>query len=124
MILVVDDDPSVRQLVGDVLDLEGYEVRVAADGYEALREIEAARPDCVVLDVMMPGMSGHEVLARIREADGGPALPVVMLTAFADDEQAWRAWTGGVDYFLAKPFDPEQLTRCLEYLFADTPAAP
>jgi len=123
-ILVVDDDPSVRQLVGDVLDLEGYEVRVAADGYEALREIEAARPDCVVLDVMMPGMSGHEVLARIREADGGPALPVVMLTAFADDEQAWRAWTGGVDYFLAKPFDPEQLTRCLEYLFADTPAAP
>jgi DNA-binding response OmpR family regulator len=76
-----------------------------------------------VLDVMMPGMSGHEVLAAIRAADGGPGLPVVMLTAAADDAQAWRAWNGGVDYFLAKPFDADQLLTFLRYLFADAGAS-
>lgn len=118
-ILIVDDDASVRSLVRDVLEIEGYDVDVAEDGFAALRRIEAVRPDCVVLDVMMPGMDGHAVLSRIRAADGGPSLPVVMLTAAADDQQAWQAWSGGVDYFLAKPFDPSELLRYLDYLFAD-----
>src|SRR3982751_5625729 len=113
-ILVIDDAPAVRRLVEDVLELEGYEVRTAEDGYAGLRAIDAERPDCVVLDVMMPGMDGHAVLQRIRSADGGPVLPVVMLTAAADDAQAWRAWTEGVDYFLAKPFDPDELLRYLD----------
>ena len=117
-ILVVDDDPSIRSLVRDVLEAEGFDVVLAEDGFAALRLIGAERPDCVVLDVMMPGMDGHTVLARIREADGGPALPVVMLTAAADDAQAWRAWTEGVDYFLSKPFDPDELLRYLDYLFS------
>ena len=122
-ILVVDDDPSVRMLVRDVLECEGHEVQLAEDGFAALRVIEVARPDCVLLDVMMPGMDGHAVLARIRQLDAGPVLPVVMLTAAADDANAWQAWTGGVDYFLAKPFDPSELLRYLDYLF-DGAAAP
>ncbi|MEX2288913.1 MAG: response regulator transcription factor [Mycobacteriales bacterium] len=117
-ILVVDDDASVRHLVRDVLEVEGYDVELAEDGFAALRRIEAGRPDCVVLDVMMPGMDGHAVLQRIRAGDGGSALPVVMLTAAADDQQAWQAWSGGVDYFLGKPFDPSELLRYLDYLFA------
>lgn len=117
-VLVVDDDPTIREFVGDILELEGHTVRVAADGFEALAEIETNRPDCVLLDVMMPGMSGHEVLAAIRKADGGPQLPVIMLTAAADEGQSWQAWNGGVDYFLAKPFEADQLLRFLEYLFA------
>ena len=116
-ILVVDDDESVRQLVRDVLEVEGYDVDVAADGFAALRRVEAGRPDCVVLDVMMPGMDGHAVLQRIRSSDGGSELPVVMLTAAADDSHAWLAWSGGVDYFLAKPFDPSELLRYLDHLF-------
>ena len=116
-ILVIDDDPSIRALVKDVLEIEGYTVHLAEDGFAGLRAIEASRPDCVVLDVMMPGMDGHAVLQRIRSADGGPDLPVVMLTAAADDAQAWKAWTEGVDYFLAKPFDPTELLRYLDYLF-------
>lgn len=116
-ILVIDDDPGIRQLVADVLEIEGYTVRKAEDGFAGLRAIEAQRPGCVVLDVMMPGMDGHAVLQRIRAADGGPDLPVVMLTAAADDAQAWKAWTEGVDYFLAKPFDPSELLRYLDYLF-------
>jgi DNA-binding response OmpR family regulator len=63
------------------------------------------------------------VLQRIRAGDGGPTLPVVMLTAAADDHQAWQAWSGGVDYFLAKPFDPSELLRYLDYLF-DGAASP
>jgi DNA-binding response OmpR family regulator len=119
-ILVVDDDPSVRSLVRDVLEVEGYDVALAEDGFAALRRIDATRPDCVVLDVMMPGMDGHAVLSRIRSSDGGANLPVVMLTAASDDEQAWQAWSGGVDYFLAKPFDPSELLRYLDYLFTDS----
>jgi DNA-binding response OmpR family regulator len=123
-ILVIDDDASIRMLVADVLEVEGYDVSTAEDGYAGLRAIEASRPDCVVLDVMMPGLDGHQVLQRIRATDGGPDLPVVMLTAAADDAQAWRAWTEGVDYFLAKPFDPDELVRYLDYLFTGVAANP
>jgi DNA-binding response OmpR family regulator len=108
----------VRELIAVVLEYEGHEVRVAEDGGAALRSIEEERPDCVILDLMMPGLNGHEVLERVRDADGGPDLPVIMLTAMAEDEQAWRAWTGGVDYFLTKPFDSDQLLRFLNRLFA------
>ena len=115
-ILVVDDDPVIRGMVRTVLETEGYAVDVAEDGFAALRAVESKAPDCVVLDVMMPGIDGHAVLSRIR---GGArsSLPVVMLTANGDDAQAWQAWTEGVDYFLAKPFDADELLRFLSYLF-------
>ena len=119
VVLVVDDDPTVREYVGDLLELEGHEVRFAENGPAALESIAQYRPDCVVLDVMMPGMSGHEVLAEIRRIDGGPRLPVVMLTAAADESQSWQAWTAGVDFFLAKPIDEDQLLHLLSYLSAD-----
>lgn len=124
-VLVVDDDSLIRQLVQAVLEEEGYEVRVAEDGFAALRQVEAVRPECVVLDVTMPGLDGHAVLQAIRAGECGLDLPVVMLTAAADDVQAWRAWAGGVDYFLAKPFDSAELLRYLDSLFAeDDSAAP
>lgn len=116
VVLVVDDDPAIREYVGDLLEMEGHEVRFASDGPGALESIRQSRPDCVLLDVMMPGMSGHEVLAEIRRVDGGPQLPVVMVTAAADEAQSWQAWTAGVDFFLPKPFDDEQLMRVLGYL--------
>jgi CheY-like chemotaxis protein len=119
LVLVVDDEAAVREYVTDLLELEGHTVIAAADGPAALRCINETRPDCVLLDLMMPGMSGQEVLAEIRRIDGGPHLPVVMLTAAANDDQAWKAWSAGVDYFLAKPFDADQLVRVLQYL---TPA--
>jgi DNA-binding response OmpR family regulator len=119
-ILVVDDDPGICRLIKDVLEMEGFEVTIAGDGFAGLRAIEADRPDCVVLDVMMPGLDGHGVLSRIR-SNGGKHLPVVMLTAHADDNQAWQAWTEGVDYFLSKPFEPEELLRFLDDLFVAGP---
>ncbi len=117
-ILVVDDDPSVRALVRDLLELEGHVVSAVADGYAALRAVAAERPDCVVLDVVMAGMDGHEVLGRLRAMAGGLELPVVMLTAAVDHDTAWRGWSGGVDRVLGKPFDPEELLRSLDELVA------
>jgi CheY-like chemotaxis protein len=117
-VLVVDDDPSVRRLVCDVLQAYGYSTVDAADGFSALRLVQSEHPDCVVLDVMMPGLDGLAVLTRLRESDYGRDLPVVMLTAAADDAQAWQAWSEGVDYFLAKPFDPDELLHFLDYLSA------
>jgi CheY-like chemotaxis protein len=117
-VLVVDDDLAIRRLVCDVLQAYGYSTVDAADGFSAIRLVQSEQPDCVVLDVMMPGLDGHAVLTRIRESDFGRDLPVVMLTAAADDAQAWQAWSEGVDYFLAKPFDPDELLHFLDYLSA------
>ena len=117
-VLVIDDDPAVRRLVCDVLSAYGYDTCSAEDGFTGLRKVASEQPDCVVLDVMMPGLDGHTVLTRIRESDVGATMPVVMLTAAADDAQAWQAWTEGVDYFLAKPFEPAELLNFLDYLGA------
>ena len=117
-VLVVDDDAAVRELIRALLESEGYAVDTVEDGALALLHVAADRPDVVVLDVMMPGLDGHAVLARLREHEDGDALlPVVVLTAAADDAQAWRAWSGGASYFLAKPFDACELLRYLDHLF-------
>jgi DNA-binding response OmpR family regulator len=115
-ILVIDDDPFIRQFVVDSLSFEGYEVETAEDGFAGLRALAESRFDAVLLDLMMPGMSGHDVLKRIRESSGYSDIPVVMLTAFDDDTNAWQAWSGGVDYFLGKPFDPTVLVGYLQGL--------
>jgi len=112
-ILVVDDDPAIRQLLTDVLEMEGYEVGVAVDGLAAVREIRAAAPDFVVLDVMMPGLDGFGVLSTIRALPGEP-VPVLMLTAAAELDASARAWVGGVDYFLAKPFTADAVLDVID----------
>jgi DNA-binding response OmpR family regulator len=117
-ILVVDDDPAIRQLLTDVLEMDGHEVRTAVDGLAAVRTLEVLRPDCVVLDVMMPGLDGYDVLRSIRAQDGDP-VPVIMLTAAAEPDTAVRAWTDGVDYFLAKPFKADAVLDLIDTLLGD-----
>jgi CheY-like chemotaxis protein len=117
-ILVVDDDPAIRRLLTDVLELEGHEIRTAVDGLAAVRQLEVLRPACVLLDVMMPGLDGYGVLRSIRSQDGEP-LPVIMLTAAAEPDTAARAWGEGVDYFLAKPFKADDLLELVDALVGD-----
>jgi CheY-like chemotaxis protein len=119
-VLIVDDDPFIRMLVTDVLEMEGYTVRAAADGAAGLFEYTSLRPDCVVLDVMMPGLDGFEVLRRIRALEDTP-VPIVMLTASTEPESTRSAWTVGADFFLSKPFEPEQLVVVLESLLSEGP---
>jgi DNA-binding response OmpR family regulator len=122
-ILVVDDDAGIRALLRDVLEEEGHEVLLAADGYAGLRMAERHAPDCIVLDVMMSGLDGHGVLRRVRASRGGLSVPVVMLTAACEDSHAWQAWSEGVDYFLRKPFEAPELLRFLDTLFEAPPLA-
>lgn len=112
-ILVVDDDPAIRQLLTDVLELEGHDVHVAVDGHDGVRAFEAIRPDFVVLDVMMPGLDGYGVLHSIRSQDGDP-VPVLMLTAAADPGSAARGWADGVDYYLGKPFTADEVLDLID----------
>jgi DNA-binding response OmpR family regulator len=112
-VLVVDDDPAIRQLLTDVLELEGHDVHLAVDGHDAVRAFEAIRPDFVVLDVMMPGLDGYGVLRTIRGQEGDP-VPVLMLTAAVDPGSATRARADGVDYYLAKPFTPDEVLYLIE----------
>ena len=122
-ILVVDDDPAIRQLLTDVLEMEGYQVSVAVDGVAGVRAVELLRPDFVVLDVMMPALDGYGVLATIRAQDGEP-VPVLMLTAAAEPGADARAWAGGVDYYLAKPFTADAVLDVIDgVLSAQVPAA-
>jgi DNA-binding response OmpR family regulator len=108
-VLVVDDDEAIRRLVCDVLELEGHRPVAMPDGPSALAYLRTSRPDCVVLDVMMPGQDGFEVLGQIREQPHLADLPVALLTAAADDASVWRGWQSGASWFFTKPVDFEAL---------------
>jgi DNA-binding response OmpR family regulator len=120
-VLVVDDDASVRAMLGYILEDAGYVVREAQDGVDALDELRSHRPDCMVLDLMMPRVDGVEVLRRRREAGIAPSTRVLVLTAKTDTRDAVWCWELGADEYLTKPVDPERLEREVRLLLARTP---
>jgi CheY-like chemotaxis protein len=108
-ILVVDDDPSIVKLLTLNLEIEGYEVVSAANGREALEAVAEHDPDLVVCDVMMPVMNGLEVVSRLKRDDETKDLPVVMLSAKAQELDVAHGKATGADEYVTKPFDPEDL---------------
>jgi signal transduction histidine kinase len=108
-ILVVDDNADNRALAQATLDDEGCRVVLAATGEDALTAFQAERPDCVLLDVRMPGMDGLEACSRIRALPGGADTPIVFLTALRDVDTFDRAIAAGGDDFLTKPVRPNEL---------------
>jgi len=110
-VLVVDDDPDVCDLVTYKLEQSGFDVRRASDGDAALREVAKKVPDLVLLDVMMPGVSGLEVLERWRKDEATAAMPVIMLTAKAQENDVERGFELGADDYVIKPFSPRELVR-------------
>lgn len=104
-VLVVDDTAANRMLYGTLLSRAGYAVRVASSGTEALRQIEEAKPSLVLLDFMMPGMDGAEVLGRLRRSRATAELPVVVLTASVASDDIERALVAGADDYITKPVD-------------------
>lgn len=105
-ILVVDDDPQIRETLKRHLAYEGYQVSVAGDSRETFAQVADSRPDLVILDWMLPGMDGIEVCRRLRQADD---LPILMLTAKGTLEDKVDGLDSGADDFLVKPFQPEEL---------------
>jgi two-component system response regulator MprA len=113
-VLVVDDEPAVRDSIERVLRHEGFEVDIAADGREAIRRLAISRPDAVLLDVLMPQLDGLEVCRRMR--DTGDRTPVLMLTARDAVDERVAGLEAGADDYLPKPFALEELLARLQAL--------
>src|SRR5271154_1317550 len=117
-LLVVDDDPSVREALALVLGHDGFDVSTAQDGREAIRTLDAHSPDAVILDLLMPGLDGLEVCRRIRAT--GDRTPVLMLTARAEVSERVAGLEAGADDYLVKPFAREELIARLRALLRRT----
>ena len=117
-LLIVDDDPHIRDMLGLVLEEAGHRVRTVADGQQALAAIEAAPPDCIVLDLMMPVLDGHGVLRAMRERNLAAETRVLVLTCKVHAGEFIEAWQLGADEYVTKPVDPFQLVDRLDALLA------
>jgi DNA-binding response OmpR family regulator len=107
-VLVVDDEPMVREVLARYLAREGFEVSEAADGVSALEHVAAGSPDLVLLDLMLPGLDGYEVFRRLRE-DSPTAPPVIMLTARGEETDRIVGLELGADDYVTKPFSPREV---------------
>ena len=109
LVLIADDDPDILELVSLTLERDGYEVAQARNGEEALRIASERHIHLAVLDLMMPGIDGYEVTRRLRARVRENRLPILILSAFAEDRQAAQALAAGADAYMRKPFSPREL---------------
>lgn len=107
--LIADDDPDILMLISLTLELDGYEVMTAKDGPAAFEAALERVPHLVVLDLMMPGLDGCEVTRRLRAQEATSEVPIMIVTAFAEESQAAKALAAGADAYLRKPFSPREL---------------
>lgn len=115
LILIVEDEPRMRELVADYLEEEGFEIIQAANGYEALEHARHTPPDLVVLDIMMPGIDGFEVCKQLRTHS---QTIIVMLTARWEEEDKLYGYELGADDYITKPFSPKILTAKIKALLS------
>lgn len=108
-ILVCDDERHIVRLIQVNLERQGWQVITAYDGKEGLEKVQSEKPDLLVLDVMMPYMDGFEVLKSLRKDPATERLPVIMLTAKAQDKDVFEGYHYGADMYLTKPFNPKEL---------------
>lgn len=122
-VLVIDDEPDIRDLIRLNLEAAGHRVVTVRDGEEALEAVRHERPDVIVLDVLMPGLDGWEVLERLKGCgEGLDGIPVVMVTALGQTEDRLRAGIEGAVRFITKPFEPSELLDAIgESLAPDAP---
>jgi CheY-like chemotaxis protein len=120
-ILVADDDPVILRLLQVNFNLEGYEVHTAARGEEALEKAREHVPDVILLDVMMPGVDGWEVCRRLKEDQATAAIPVIFLSARAQDQDRRRGYELGVVAYVTKPFDPSELIEVVQRALGNPP---
>lgn len=110
LVLVADDDPDILDLVRYRLERSGYEVAVARDGLQAVQLAGELSPSLAVLDVMMPSLNGFEVTRRLREDPATREIPVILLTARAQEADVQEGFDAGADDYIRKPFSPRELS--------------
>jgi len=115
IILVVDDDPNIRQLLRQQLEPEGYEVREAKDGMDAITQVKTARPDLIILDVMMPQINGFDVAAVLKNDPQTMSIPIVILSIIEDKQREYRL---GIDRYFTKPVNAEDLLNNIGLLLS------
>ena len=107
--LVIDDDPTIADMVSLTLTIEGFDVTVADSGEDGLLAALADQPDVIVLDVMMPKVDGWQVAIKLRKHTTLEDVPIVFCTALGDDQSVWQGWQSGAASYVTKPFDPSHL---------------
>ena len=117
-VLIVDDERNIVTALEFLLQKNGYEVRVAATGEEALAQLEAFRPDLVLLDVMMPKVSGYEVCQRVRSRPEWRGIKIVMLSAKGREVEVSKGMSLGADLYVTKPFSNTELVATIGRLLA------
>jgi DNA-binding response OmpR family regulator len=117
-LLLIEDDEAQRFVARFALKKAGHEVREAADGVQGLRLAREDRPDAIVCDVMMPGVTGYDVLAQLRADPGLATVPLILLTAMSDRKHMRQGMTAGADDYLTKPYRPEELCDAITTLLA------
>ncbi|MBM3333928.1 response regulator [Candidatus Sumerlaeota bacterium] len=108
-ILVADDEEDVKEIIARILETQGYAVVTAYDGLDAVEKIRSEKPDLVLLDIMMPVLDGYEVCKRIQQDEQTANIPVVFLSAAADQEAVTRGMNAGAKDYVVKPFEPKKL---------------
>jgi DNA-binding response OmpR family regulator len=123
-VLIVDDEPNIVTALEFLLKRSGYDVRLASNGAEALEQVDAYRPDVVLMDVMMPVKSGYEVCQRMRERPELADIRIVMLSAKGSEAEVNKGLSLGADLYITKPFSTHELVATIDRLFAqDKPPA-
>jgi CheY-like chemotaxis protein len=115
-VLLVDDEEPLRRSLREVLSDDGFEIFEAADGADALEQVDRHTPDVIVLDLVLPQVDGYEVLRRLRSRPATSNVRVIVLTAHGDEESEVRVFAAGADDFLAKPFRPRALSARIRAL--------
>jgi CheY-like chemotaxis protein len=115
-VLVVEDDDVIRQLISVNLELEGFDVVPAVDGLDALEKVAEAMPDVITLDVMMPRLDGWATAERLRDNPDTAKVKIILLSARAQESDLLRGEQLGVDAYLTKPFDPDELIALIRQL--------
>jgi DNA-binding response OmpR family regulator len=116
-VLIVDDEPNIVTALEFLLRRSGYDVRLATNGAEALEQVDAYRPDVVLMDVMMPVKSGYEVCQRMRERPDLAQVKIVMLSAKGTEAEVNKGLSLGADLYITKPFSTQELVATINRLF-------
>jgi two-component system phosphate regulon response regulator PhoB len=123
-LLVVDDEPDILSILVYQLSKEGFRVSTAVNGQSAIATAAEERPDLVILDLMLPGIDGYEVLKRLRQNEATESIPVILLTARREEEERLRGFEYGADDYVTKPFSPQELVFRVRALLRRTYSEP